>query len=273
MEDNCKGTTCGKTYHYEFIKFLNVELSKRKKNNPSYSLRSFAKFLNYESSFLSKLLRGRLLLTREQFDKISSKLNISQNDIENFWEDVEAETKKVEFCYIKNCEIKTIPKESFKVLGHWYCFVLLSMLGLDDFDRDPKWIAKKINIKESEAQDAIEKLQLVGLITQDCDGKLRATNANCQLEIPGFEGVYRDILTAYQREIINKTSELLITLPPESYAHDTATMLIDSDLQKEAFEKIHEFTKKLALELEQKSKKKNQVFELTISFLPWLKRE
>ncbi len=58
----------------DFRLFLQQELVRRCRENRNYSLRAFARHLNLEPSFLSKLLRGERNITIDMFRKLADRL-------------------------------------------------------------------------------------------------------------------------------------------------------------------------------------------------------
>jgi plasmid maintenance system antidote protein VapI len=68
----------------DFRTYLRAELIKRTKHNPKYSLRAFARSLNVQSGFLSKILLGQRRVTEATVQKFGVKLGLSPREIENF---------------------------------------------------------------------------------------------------------------------------------------------------------------------------------------------
>ncbi len=60
----------------DFCFFLQQELDRRCLTNPNYSLRAFAKFLDVDSSRLSKILRRERPINAELFHKFANRLGI-----------------------------------------------------------------------------------------------------------------------------------------------------------------------------------------------------
>jgi transcriptional regulator with XRE-family HTH domain len=71
----------------DFRKFLADELVRRSENSPRYSLRAFARHLDVDSSFLSKILNGKRTVTLRTIHMFGEKLNLPTQDLQRF-EDV-----------------------------------------------------------------------------------------------------------------------------------------------------------------------------------------
>lgn len=61
----------------DYRKILKDTFDEKKSRNKSYSLRSFARLLGIDNGFLSKLMRGQVLLSLDTADQITQKLKMS----------------------------------------------------------------------------------------------------------------------------------------------------------------------------------------------------
>lgn|GEM_PF-5007755 len=65
----------------DFRQYLNLELDRRIMRNPRYSLRSFARFLEVDSSALSKMLRGKRPLGRKMIRQLGPRLGLNADEV------------------------------------------------------------------------------------------------------------------------------------------------------------------------------------------------
>jgi transcriptional regulator with XRE-family HTH domain len=63
---------------------LKEEYELRLQKKSSYSQNSFAKFLGMTSSYYSKLMKGKIILSLDLADKITKKLQLSQENRKSF---------------------------------------------------------------------------------------------------------------------------------------------------------------------------------------------
>jgi transcriptional regulator with XRE-family HTH domain len=63
---------------------LKDQFQKRKSKRPRFSLRSFARFLSVDPTFLSKILSGKLLLSVDTAAKIAQRLELPEADRKSF---------------------------------------------------------------------------------------------------------------------------------------------------------------------------------------------
>lgn len=70
----------------DFRKFLEDELARRSQSTPRYSLRAFARHLDVDSSFLSKILNGKRTVTMRTIRMFGERLNLPTQELQKFAE-------------------------------------------------------------------------------------------------------------------------------------------------------------------------------------------
>ena len=70
----------------DFRQFLEDELARRSQNYPRYSLRAFARHLEVDSSFLSKILNGKRTVTMRTIRMFGERLNLPGEQLQHFAE-------------------------------------------------------------------------------------------------------------------------------------------------------------------------------------------
>lgn len=70
----------------DFRQFLEDELARRSQNSPRYSLRAFARHLEVDSSFLSKILNGKRTVTMRTIRMFGERLNLTHDELQRFAE-------------------------------------------------------------------------------------------------------------------------------------------------------------------------------------------
>jgi transcriptional regulator with XRE-family HTH domain len=70
----------------DFRKFLEQELIRRNQESARFSLRAFARQLEVDSSFLSKILNGKRTVTMRTIRMFGERLNLSPDDMQKFSE-------------------------------------------------------------------------------------------------------------------------------------------------------------------------------------------
>lgn len=70
----------------DFRQYLEDELARRSQNYPRYSLRAFARHLEVDSSFLSKILNGKRTVTMRTIRMFGERLNLNPDELSKFGE-------------------------------------------------------------------------------------------------------------------------------------------------------------------------------------------
>lgn len=137
-----------KNQYREILKDIFVQ---RVSNNPSYSLRAFARDLNLSVSYLSEVLTSKKILKATYIDQIILKLNLDENSATIFKES----------CLFENqgkSSLKEISKEDFNDINDPLVFALLSTFFLEDFVNDIDWISEKLRISQEKCHQLINAL-------------------------------------------------------------------------------------------------------------------
>jgi hypothetical protein len=70
----------------DFRQYLEDELARRSQSTPRYSLRAFARHLEIDSSFLSKILSGKRTITLRSIRMFGERLNLTADELQRFAE-------------------------------------------------------------------------------------------------------------------------------------------------------------------------------------------
>lgn len=137
-----------KNQYREILKDIFVQ---RVSNNPSYSLRAFARDLDLSVSYLSEVLTSKKILKATYIDQIILKLNLDENSATIFKESCLFENKG-------KSSLKEISKEDFNDINDPLVFALLSTFFLEDFVNDIDWISEKLRISKEKCHQLINAL-------------------------------------------------------------------------------------------------------------------
>lgn len=151
----------GKQVGSDFREYLRCELSRRSKQNPQYSLRSFALSLGVSASGLSMILSGKTPVTLTFIEKASTKLKLGSDDIQRFQLQLLMQRTNQQ---VKTKEFEVIDVNTFAVIKEWYHYAILNLMRTKGFQPKASWIAKRLGITLPDVQTAIENLQAVGLL-------------------------------------------------------------------------------------------------------------
>ena len=238
----------------EIIERLSNEYTKARAKNPSYSLRAFSNRLGIQVSALSEILNGKRVISKKMGHRILSGLGVSPIESKNILSGINEE------------DDSSLSLDYFKVISDWYYFAILSLAEIPNFETNPSWIAKRLNISKREAKMAINRLISLGMLVENKDGSYKASGI--QYKTP------TDILNASLKNHTVQTLELatdsVINDPVKERDFSTITMAIDPENIAEAKKMIMAFRKRLSKKLESGNKK--EVYKLAIQLFP-LSRE
>lgn len=245
----------------DFRSYLRSELVRRTKQNPKYSLRAFARSLQVQSGFLSKILLGQRRVTEATVQKFGPKLGLSPKEIEAFLQNSDQTPAGMAE---ENLDFKQIAYDHFQVISDWYHFAILELAVVQNFDPTAKWISKVLGISLVEAQDAIDRLIRLDYIRVKPKGgwELREGHSTTL----GSEAT-ASALRKMQKQILEMALLALDNVPIEKRDQTAMTMAIDSSLIPQAKEKITKFRRDLCSFLES-GKKRDGVYQLSVSLYP-----
>jgi transcriptional regulator with XRE-family HTH domain len=112
------------------LDLIRNEFQNRKRNNPSYSLRAFAKTLGIQPGRLSEYLNGNRVISNQMAEKVVTRLGLNSSIFRAH------SLQNVDF----------IEDEIFSVIGDWQHFAILSLMDTNNFKNDPKWIGERLGI-------------------------------------------------------------------------------------------------------------------------------
>jgi hypothetical protein len=115
----------------DFIDIVNAELERRRRVNPRFSLRAFARQLRVDHSALSQLLRRRRRLTVRMVQELGARLRLEQQVIDGA-------------CAAEDDA------------------AVLSVVPAPDFRAESRWIASKIGIRVDRVNMSLTRLLCSG---------------------------------------------------------------------------------------------------------------
>jgi uncharacterized protein (TIGR02147 family) len=169
-----------------YRRLLKDELQRRKKTKSFYSSNAFARDLAVSSSFLCQVLSGKRKLSATKAFMIAHKLSWRPKKQKLFmdlvrYEMIEGHGKGVLLSEIRKsantaAEFSPLELAKFELISNWYHYAILELCDVDGFRSDSQWIAKKLDITDREAQDAIERLIKLGLLRAENQVLRKAKN-------------------------------------------------------------------------------------------------
>ena len=128
-------------------RIIQQELERRQKKKASYSMRALARDLEISPGYLWDFISGKRSLSRKKAIKIADSLRRNDLDRESFI--LSSQCTKDDY---------EIGGELYQLVSYWHHFAVLSLAKDPNNQADPKWIAQRLVIKESEAEEALNLL-------------------------------------------------------------------------------------------------------------------
>lgn len=250
---------------------LQNELLARRRKNPSYSVRSFARDLDLSSSFLTQILNQKRKLSDEKAVLIAEKLKLKPSQRKIFVNLVRLDlTRDERSRKILEVDIKDLLKkhpnftllsqDTFNIVADWYYFALLELTSLKSFKSDPEWIAKKLNVPLPNIREAIERLKRVGLIAE-IDGRLRKIEKDYLFE---NQKIPSSAIRKHHHQTLSLASTAIEKQSLGEREFFTVSFPLDPKSIGRAKERIREFSEKLMSEMQETEPK--AIYKLAVQF-------
>lgn len=248
-------------------RFLQDELSRRCSENPRYSLRAFAGFLDLSPSNLCMLLSGTRRFSRNVSKKIVNRLELEPVVRDAFLRGCLLNRAHTEDGSLFSSEVsqqdyRTLELEHYRMISDWHHYAILSLIDTDDFRPNAAWMARRLGISVSEVKSAVSRLRQLGIL--ETRGK-RWRQLTPPLKVDNKSMV--PFIRETHRRILEKAIKSLETDPFDTRDFSSATMAIDPRHLPLAIREITRFRRYLMELLESKGSAK-EVYHLSIQLYP-----
>ena len=253
----------------EILKF---HFEERRTKNPRFSLRAYAKLLDTTPSYISEVLSGKKKLAPTRALQFAKKLRFNPLDAEylsihaelesstgpdamTFWSD------KLDI-WNRKSKATDLGLDRFEAMANWYHIPILELTEHRDGISGPAPIVKKLGLSQIEAEQALERLLRIGVLSRDARGKYIKTAS-----IGIFESPERhDGLRQFHRQMIHKSLEAVESQAPGRFV-GSETFLFDPKYSDEANRIVENFLSQMA-SLSKRSANEGEVFHLAVQFFP-----
>ncbi len=257
--------TGAKNEPFLFRNFLRSELLRRCRSNPRYSLRAFAKALDYDTSSLSKIIQGKRPVGPKAMTRFGQRLGLSTETIHDYI--FEEKASQLQNYVSKPSAYHSLSSDQFEVISDWYHYAILELISVEGFQKRTAWIARALGITVKETDLAIHRLKRVGLL-KTSNGKWEETCGD-QLSTLGSASTSK-ALRSMQKQLLEKAIDAMENIPLEKRDQSSMTMAIDSNKIEEAKEKIKRFRREMKMLLT-RGNRHDSVYSMTISLFPLTK--
>jgi uncharacterized protein (TIGR02147 family) len=248
--------------------FLSECLKVKQQKNPRYSLRKFARDLNFSPSTLCEVLKGKKNLSETSTLKIITKLKLKAKEADYF-----NQLSSMERC--RNPELKILIQDqigqkhkkrnivdlstdNFKTISEWHHSAIIAACDMDE-KMTPQKLARLLNVPGHEIYQAIERMERLGILKQEITGEIHPleNDVMIQTEAPN------EALQKYTKQMLQKAADNASEQGNDEKIYGTETFAFDDkdlpklrDLTEEYFDNI--------LKIAKKSKTKKRVYHASV---------
>lgn len=215
------------TEYIHFSDYIKDLFEERKSKNPSYSVRSFAKFLGYRNpTLVNDILRKKRKPTVEMALKLSHKLFYGKHQTEYLVKICEYERAKnfEERDLIMSGLRKLLAQRQWKIidlnqydlLTHPHVLLIYTMMALKDFKPTLAYMNKRFRFKITQTQldSALKTLLSLNYIKLSKKGGYEYSKENAVISA-GDIGVKSQINNKFHRNLLQLVQTIFVELPSD----------------------------------------------------------
>jgi transcriptional regulator with XRE-family HTH domain len=242
--------------------FICQEYALRKKRNPNFSLRAFARWLDISPGQLSQMMTGKRTITPETLKKIGQRLGLSPAEKKLLMSSL-----MKDHGFIEGGEIKSglnLKDDQFRLIADWYHIAILSLSKIKGAQADPRWVARRLGISMEEAHGALLRLQRLGLIETKPVFRQICEAMDIVSEIPS------EAIRKYHKQNLALASEKLELVSLELRQFQSLSMLLNPSSLKLFKKLIDDFLAEAAVAAESNQNPSSavEVYNLNVQLFP-----
>jgi uncharacterized protein (TIGR02147 family) len=244
-----------------FLIFLKQEYARRKKANPRYSLRAFARTLGLDSSTLTRVLREERAVSLKLANRILAKLEIDSSQKSSLLLSLHASAPDPA---AYDALFRSLDRKTLEALDGWEYSAILSLMEVRGFRSNPKWISKSLDLNIVKTREALRRLETAGLISKR---KSQFVLAGAGTTSPSVTSP--ETLRKIHHEYLERAQAVLGKEFRGGGDFSGVTIAISGKKLTEARRRITEFRRSLAEYLAREpSGEMDRVYRLNIQFIP-----
>lgn len=238
----------------DLIDLLNMEFKQKCENNPSYSLRAFARDLGVQAATLSHILKRKRvpspLFRKKAYTAL--KLSVDQRDY--------LESRPEEVFKLTNMEM-----DVFLSLSDWYYDAIIELIRTKGFESQAEFVAKRLGLGQEEAESALKRLFHLGILKKMPNKQWTAPSENTIV----YGGEQTNFaLQKLQRQLMEKAIVALEQTPKKDREQASMVMAVNKKDLPEARKRIKEFHKELCEFLQRPNREADEVYQLITTLFP-----
>lgn len=239
----------------ELSNFFNEIFLNRRRKNPKYSMRAFARDLSLTQGRLWELIHGRYIPGTKVTERIAELLKLTPEDKSRMQSLIAAEKAQ------PVSTLRSVSSDEFAMISDWEHLAIFNLISTKGFDHTVNSIVSRLEISQLQAEGALNRLLDAGLVIEEEGRFIPAyTNITTQNEVPS------EVIREFHRQIIGRS---VTSLQRDSVdARSITSMVFPANVKNLAKAKkiIAEFNVRMA-ELMDKGDT-TEVYSLAVQLVP-----
>jgi uncharacterized protein (TIGR02147 family) len=261
--------------YFDYRALMRDLYKERKAQDSGFSYRFIARKAGFSSAgFFTKILQGTSNISLPLIFRFAEVFKLTKAQTDYFellvlFNQATLNTEKRHYfekiVAMRKSKVKTLDPAQFELFNKWYYVAVREILDVHLFRDDYKELAKKVHppIKPSEAKDAIETLEKLGLIRRDPNGYYKRLDA-----IVSSGDEWQSLaIQKYQSETIELAREALYAVPKTHRDISTLTLSISESSLQRMKERIKECRREL-LDIAKADENADRVYQLNLQLFP-----
>ena len=266
--------------YQNYRRFLHDFIDYKKKTERDFSHREILRRMNISSTgFLSNIISARNNLTPTQIITCAKALRLTKKEsvyfeaIVHFNQVKTIEEKQYFFnrmIKLQKARFKTLKPSQLSLFTKWHYPIIREILYYTPIKDDFKRLAKMVKppISASEAQEAVEVLEKVGLIQKDNSGVYRHKEGT----VTTGDDIQSYYVAQFQLNTIQQAENALQSIRATERDISVVTLKLSDQMFTRIKSEIHIFRKKI-LQLAEADADQNRVYQCNINFFPVSEKE
>jgi uncharacterized protein (TIGR02147 family) len=262
--------------YLDYRSYLHDYFNWRKSDEPTFSLRTFMGKVSHglsSSGILSAVLKGKRKLSPSLRLKFAKAMSLAEKESQYFnllvqFNEAKSMDEKNHFfaqlSRFRSSRAKLVKEEQFGLYAKWYYLVVWCFFGMDQRQKNPAVIAKRVrpSITAAQAEESIAVLLKLGLIRKLANG-YAPTDAHIHTEAEVRELVAQH----HHREFLEMATQQLDAVQAEERQYQTLVFSASRATFETVKERMLAFQEELR-EIFSRDKNEDMVYTLNMQLFP-----
>ncbi len=263
----------------DYRTFLRSHLQKKREDNPNWSLGVWTTKLGLSSkSTLAMIINGHRHPGNKLKKKLTEYFKFNKKELQYFSDLIKLQKSendpRLSVLLMESMDrinpnggFRLLEDKEFSAISNWYYYTIREMVHLEDFREDPKWIAKKLRFKLSQAEitKTIKDLLALNLLSRDENNDLIQTES----AITSTSGITSEAIKRNHEQNMDHSKEAIRNIAVDDRYMAGVTLTIREENMDKARELLLQFQEKFIDLMEEKSG--NSTVQLNLQLFPLTK--